>query len=424
MFEPEVVLNVDKLGKRYVLGGLEGFSNSFREMLIDLVFAPFRRFKKLSGNADESELFWALNDINFSVKKGEVVGIVGKNGAGKSTLLKILSRITTPTEGSVTIKGKVASLLEVGTGFHPELTGRENIYLNGAILGMKRKEITEKFNDIVEFANIEKFVDTPVKRYSSGMYVRLAFSVAAHLDPDILIVDEVLAVGDAHFQSKCLGKLDEVSRDGRTVIFVSHNMDSINRLCSRVILLENGAVKHDGEPREVIEQYLSGPFAAATNEFIRVDQHNRIETGLARINKLEVLAADFKPKMKFKFYQDFKLRINCHVSDDVNRAYCWFIIYDHFGKDIFSVFQYDDINDQGLSSGDHQLDIDLSPNLLLPGQYKISVGMTEIDQYDGRKLIDWAEFLGYFEILAYDSDERAFDGRLGMISQKMNWVKS
>ena len=257
MTKPQTVLTVDSLGKCYAIGGLDELKKSFREMLTDLFFAPIRRYKKLSGKVDESELFWALKDINFSLKQGEVVGVIGKNGAGKSTLLKVLSRITTPTEGAVTIKGNVASLLEVGTGFHPELTGRENIYLNGAILGMKRKEINEKFNDIVEFADIEKFVDTPVKRYSSGMYVRLAFSVAAHLDPDILIVDEVLAVGDSHFQKRCMGKISDVASQGRTVLFVSHNMYSISQLCSRVIWLENGQIIQSGSCGEVISKYLA-----------------------------------------------------------------------------------------------------------------------------------------------------------------------
>lgn len=209
-----------------------------------------------SHTSDSVERFWALQDISFEVKKGEVLGIIGRNGAGKSTLLKIMSRVTTPTRGSINIKGRVASLLEVGTGFHPELTGRENVFLNGAILGMTRVEIRKKFDEIVSFSEIEKFIDTPVKRYSSGMRVRLAFAVAAHLEPEILIVDEVLAVGDAAFQKRCLGKMEDVSREGRTVLFVSHNMNAIQRLCPETILLENGQLRKQGKSPAVIQYYI------------------------------------------------------------------------------------------------------------------------------------------------------------------------
>lgn len=207
---------------------------------------------------DDSEYVWALQNIHFDVKQGEVLGIIGKNGAGKSTLLKILSKVTSPTKGQIKVKGRIASLLEVGTGFHPELTGRENIFLNGAILGMTKKEIRSKFDEIVTFSGVEKYIDTPVKRYSSGMYVRLAFAVAAHLEPEILIVDEVLAVGDAEFQKKCLGKMKDVSNEGRTVLFVSHNMPAVKSLCSRAILLESGISKNMGSPDELITQYLMG----------------------------------------------------------------------------------------------------------------------------------------------------------------------
>src|SRR5208282_528294 len=206
---------------------------------------------------DEVEEFWALNNLSFEVKQGDVVGIIGRNGAGKSTLLKILSRITEPTKGRVLLRGRVASLLEVGTGFHPELTGRENIFLNGAILGMTRREIRKKFDEIVAFAEVEKFLDTPVKRFSSGMYVRLAFAVAAHLEPEILVVDEVLAVGDAEFQKKCLGKIGAVARQGRTVLFVSHQISAIRALCTRCILLDLGKTIADGKPDQTVETYIS-----------------------------------------------------------------------------------------------------------------------------------------------------------------------
>ncbi len=250
------VIRVEDLGKEYVLGGAEKSGQNFREMLVGALKAPFSKLSHLAGTGETLERFWALNDVSFSVNHGEIVGVIGRNGAGKSTLLKILSRITHPTRGRVTTRGRVASLLEVGTGFHPELTGRENIFLNGAILGMSRKEITRKFDEIVAFAEVEQFLDTPVKRYSSGMYVRLAFSVAAHLEPEILLVDEVLAVGDAAFQRKCLGKMEDVAHTGRTVLFVSHNMAAMNKICERGILLKSGSLVSDGSIDSVINAYM------------------------------------------------------------------------------------------------------------------------------------------------------------------------
>lgn len=251
-------IKVEGLWKEYVVGNAQERHGTFYDLLTHTLKAPLKRLRNLGGRTQESEKFRALQDVNFEVQSGEVVGIIGRNGAGKSTLLKILSRITVPTKGRLEVRGKLASLLEVGTGFHPELSGRENIFLNGAILGMTRKEVDRKFHEIVAFAEIEKFIDTPVKRYSSGMYVRLAFAVAAHLEPEILLVDEVLAVGDAAFQKKCLGKLSEISGLGRTVLFVSHSMNAIEELCDRVILLGEGTVKEDSaDVRGVIDKYLS-----------------------------------------------------------------------------------------------------------------------------------------------------------------------
>ena len=245
------VIKVKGVGKQYRIGGPQAPYQTLRESVSNTVRAPLKRFRR-NGH----ETIWALRDIDFEVQAGEVVGIIGRNGAGKSTLLKILSRITEPTTGRVELYGRVGSLLEVGTGFHPELTGRENIFLNGAILGMKRTEIEQKFDEIVAFAEVEKFIDTPVKRYSSGMFLRLAFAVAAHLDPEILVVDEVLAVGDAGFQRKCLDQMKEVSQHGRTVLFVSHNMPAISRLCPRTVLLNQGNLLEDGPSNQVISTYL------------------------------------------------------------------------------------------------------------------------------------------------------------------------
>jgi lipopolysaccharide transport system ATP-binding protein len=247
----EVAIRVEGLGKRYRIGERERY-RALRDTLVDALKTPWRsRRDKVSANT-----IWALRDVSLEVGQGEVLGVIGHNGAGKSTLLKILSRITEPTEGRAVVRGRVGSLLEVGTGFHPELTGRENIYLNGAILGMKRSEIARRFDEMVAFAEVERFIDTPVKRYSSGMYLRLAFAVAAHLEPEILLVDEVLAVGDAAFQKKCLGRMSDVAREGRTVLFVSHNLPSIEKLCQRVVVIDGGRVAMQGDPVACIAAYL------------------------------------------------------------------------------------------------------------------------------------------------------------------------
>lgn len=260
----EPAISIVNLGKKYHIGQQRSSSSyrTLRDTITESLTAPFRRARKLlsgqaTGAAELDETIWALRDVSFEVQRGEVVGLIGHNGAGKSTLLKVLSRITEPTEGHVDLRGRVGSLLEVGTGFHQELTGRENIYLNGAILGMARTEIERKFDEIVAFAEIERFIDTPVKHYSSGMRLRLGFAVAAHLEPEILVVDEVLAVGDAQFQRKCLQKMEDVGDEGRTVVFVSHNMQAITRLCERTILLTNGELVADGPAHQVVAEYLS-----------------------------------------------------------------------------------------------------------------------------------------------------------------------
>jgi lipopolysaccharide transport system ATP-binding protein len=258
------VIQVEHLGKRYRLGLAPQKYQTLSEKVSNAFSAPLRALRRAQPpKADGADTLWALQDVSFSVEEGQVLGIIGRNGAGKSTLLKILSRITEPTTGSVTLRGRVGSLLEVGTGFHPELTGRENIYLNGAILGMKRAEIERKFDEIVAFSEVERFIDTPVKRYSSGMYLRLAFAVAAHLEPEILVVDEVLAVGDAEFQKKCIGKMGDVAQQGRTVLFVSHNMSAVLRLTQEAILLEQGRLKLRGPSAEVVDAYLSAGNARA-----------------------------------------------------------------------------------------------------------------------------------------------------------------
>ena len=268
-----VAIRAEHLGKRYRIGAAAQRHGSLREALVHLSGAPLRNLKRLGslgadGAAQGDSVVWALRDVSFEIPVGQAVGVIGRNGAGKSTLLKILSRITEPSVGYAEVHGRVGSLLEVGTGFHPELTGRENVYLNGSILGMDRAYIARKFDEIVEFSGVERYIDTPVKRYSSGMYLRLAFAVAAHLEPEILVVDEVLAVGDAEFQKKCLGKMGEVAGEGRTVLFVSHNMGAISTLCESVLLLRDGRVAAFGTPDEIVAEYLESAVDTHTGEYV------------------------------------------------------------------------------------------------------------------------------------------------------------
>ena len=313
------MLSVEALGKRYRLRHRQQAPryDTLRDALAGAATAPFRWLGGTNSGGMSTDDFWALRDVSFDIASREVVGIIGRNGAGKSTLLKILSRITEPTTGRVTLRGKVASLLEVGTGFHPELSGRENIYLNAAILGMTRAETTRKFDQIVDFAEIEPFLDTPVKRYSSGMYVRLAFAVAAHLEPDILVVDEVLAVGDADFQKRCLGKMHEVSRGGRTVLFVSHNMAAIQALCDRAIWLEKGGVAADGPVGAAITRYL-----ATSVNGSRVSGHEPVHVGPAlNLRRFELTPNPVTSGQPVDFTMEF------HAADAVRISHLALLVY-------------------------------------------------------------------------------------------------
>jgi lipopolysaccharide transport system ATP-binding protein len=313
------IIRVENLGKQYHLGQRRAHHAryaSLRETLMEAVRAPLKRLRP-DGRSTNNTM-WALEDVSFEVMPGEVVGIIGRNGAGKSTLLKILSRITEPTTGRVDLYGRVGSLLEVGTGFHPELTGRENIYLNAAILGMKRSEIERKFDEIVAFAEVEKFLDTQVKHYSSGMYVRLAFAVAAHLEPEILVIDEVLAVGDAQFQKKCLGKIGEVARGGRTVLFVSHNMAAVENLCQRGIVLDQGQVKYVGTQSEAIARYLASVDTGAG--FSLHNRADRVGAGGIRVVAIEVKDTDGIPLDAVSSGQDVDVYLHYKTSPGFNRS--------------------------------------------------------------------------------------------------------
>lgn len=337
----EDIIKIRGIGKRYRLGSKKGLFNykTMRGTLTNLLKAPARIFSRRPSTNGDPAYFWALKDVSFDVQRGEVIGVIGRNGAGKTTLLKILSQITEPTEGEVRIRGRVASLLEVGTGFHPELTGRENIFMNGAILGMSRAEVKRKFDEIVAFAELEKFIDTPVKRYSSGMYVRLAFSIAGHLEPEILLVDEVLAVGDAGFQKKCLGKMEDVTkREGRTVLFVSHNMSAINALCSRCILLDKGKVVMNGRTAEVTAYYHS---TALTSREVIEDLRNlpRTGNGKAKFTSIKIRGIGENGEKLPVPVTGGKIVIDTTVEayNDIKEANLAIIIYDSNGYRLIDV---------------------------------------------------------------------------------------
>jgi lipopolysaccharide transport system ATP-binding protein len=315
----DIAIRVENLGKRYRIGKQERYQ-TLRDTLTDTVTAPLRWLRhgrSANGNGTPDHI-WALKDVSFEIPRGEVVGIIGRNGAGKSTLLKVLSRITEPTEGRAKIHGRVGSLLEVGTGFHPELTGRENIYLNGAILGMKRAELQRRFDEIVAFAEVEKFIDTPVKHYSSGMHVRLAFAVAAHLEPEILIVDEVLAVGDQQFQRKCLGKLESVAHGGRTVALVSHNMAAIQSLCSSAVLLDGGTVRMAGRTSDVLSVYQDswgGP--VSPDEVGVLYSAEREHSSAFQVLRIEMLDAAGNPKPELRTWDYVRIRVHYGSTEEL-----------------------------------------------------------------------------------------------------------
>jgi lipopolysaccharide transport system ATP-binding protein len=374
----DVVITVENLSKRYLVGHRSGERERYTA-LRDVVVREARNFVRKAVDAfsgrqiiqgDEVEEFWALKNVSFDVKHGDVLGIIGRNGAGKSTLLKILSRITEPTNGLVRLRGRVASLLEVGTGFHPELTGRENIFLNGAILGMTRREVRRKFDEIVAFAEVEKFLDTPVKHYSSGMYVRLAFAVAAHLEPEILIVDEVLAVGDAKFQEKCLGKMKDVASYGRTVLFVSHNMSAIMQLTNRVILLADGVTKFDGGPRDAVEQYISGQHLKGMTVFEVGNLKRRIQgTGVAKI-----LSLRFDHTLAhFEFGQPIRFVVRVHAAHAFNRLRVSMTVFAADGYPVGSAFSPEV---DGLNAGEErEVGVTLASACLAPGSYFCGVSI-------------------------------------------------
>lgn len=335
-----VAVAVEGLSKRYRIGTREEMHATLVQATLAWVASPlanYRRLRRLTRFADDdSDVVWALREVSFTVSHGEVVGIVGRNGAGKSTLLKVLSSITSPTHGRVVIEGSVASLLEVGTGFHPELTGRENVYLNGTILGLTRRQIDRRFDSIVDFAGVERFLDTPVKRYSSGMRVRLGFAVAAHLEPEVLLIDEVLAVGDSAFQRKCLGKMREVARGGRTVLFVSHNMAAVSALCDRVVLLEDGRVSEVGDTDAVIDRYLRRTLAAGPSNLL--DREGRSGDGALRVAGLEMIDEAGVPIPAARVGQTVAFVLRWTAPEPARDVTMAFTLADHLGRRVVTLW--------------------------------------------------------------------------------------
>ena len=387
----ELSIQVEGLSKKYKIGQTHKQHNRLGDQLVASVVSPFRRVGRLlqgrSTNASALEQdFWALRDVSFEIQHGEIVGVIGHNGAGKSTLLKILSRITEPTEGYADIFGRVGSLLEVGTGFHPELTGRENIYLNGSILGMRRSEINQKFDAIVDFAEIEQFIDTPVKHYSSGMYVRLAFSVAAHLEPEILLIDEVLAVGDVSFQKKSLGKMEDISQQGRTVIFVSHNMNALQRLCPQSILLNRGEMVMKDRTSRVIEEYLSTVSSEVSRPNTKIDLSSHKRDGTGKITFDSFVYAGDNSAVAFHPYANGSLDVSVNLTSKTDCAVgsIAVVIFDRYGTKLINADTRSFGEPIELRKGENSIKFRIEQLHLSPGIYTIGFWVADppLEVYD------------------------------------------
>jgi lipopolysaccharide transport system ATP-binding protein len=415
----DVAIRAENLSKQYHIVGRQKTFTTLRDTLADAFVAPFRRAGKLlrgqaTGAADLDEAIWALRDVSFEVKRGEVVGIIGRNGAGKSTLLKILSRITEPTTGFAEILGRVGVLLEVGTGFHPELTGRENIYLNGTILGMKRTEIGRKFDEIVAFAEVERFIDTPVKHYSSGMYLRLAFAVAAYLESEILLIDEVLAVGDAAFQKKCLGKMDRVAKEGRTILFVSHNMGAITQLCEWTLWLDDGRLKLAGPSFDIVAAYLSlGVEGHATWQ----SPSPPSDDAKVHLKSARLLSVDGMPTAVVDCGSPFKIEVIYKVIDPIRDLSVAYQLVDTQGNVVFESMDTDMPEWRGRvrKPGRYLATGHVPAHLLKPGRYHIIL----FSFVERVKIIESHE-----GVLSFDVSEvgyRLNPGRHGVVSPVLEW---
>ncbi|HSU65291.1 MAG TPA: ABC transporter ATP-binding protein [Tepidisphaeraceae bacterium] len=387
------VVSIENLSKAYYIGRAVDPNRTFRDAIADLAKSPLRRWREQTAPTTQSEqAFWALRDVNFEVNRGEVLGLIGRNGAGKSTLLKVLSRITEPTSGRAVLRGRVASLLEVGTGFHPELTGRENIYLNGSILGMKRTEIDAKFDQIVAFSEIEQFLDTPVKRYSSGMYVRLAFAVAAHLEPEILIVDEVLAVGDAQFQKRCLGKMQEVAQGhGRTVIFVSHNMQAISTLTTRSILLKKGRIAAAGPTPDVISKYLEDSGASPDQVYTAAPSSEE-----PKITRVELDTSE--PGNVQTNGEAMRVTVEITTPKPINSARLSFHACNNLGEPMIYFWAHDAEQPMCREPGTYRVSFTIPRLRLYMGNYTLRVHLKE---FAGGREFEVLEGICPFEVVMY-----------------------
>jgi lipopolysaccharide transport system ATP-binding protein len=413
-------IRAEGLSKEYKIGQLAGGYDTLRESVV-------RGASRLIGRAPDIEVsrFWALQDVSFEVAQGEVMGLIGRNGAGKTTLLRLLGRITEPTRGHADIRGRVGSLLEVGTGFHPELTGRENIFLNAAILGMRRSEVARRFDEIVEFAEVEKFLDTPVKRYSSGMYVRLAFSVAAHLEPEILLVDEVLAVGDAEFQRKCLGRMESLGRAGRTVIFISHNMPLVARLCSRLVLLEGGKLVADGPTEDVISQYLvSQSGSSARRAWAPEDAPG---TSAVRLRCVRVINETEATTEVVDVSDPLGIEIEFEVLEQGPRFVPWIDLYNEAGTLVFSALDNDPAWRGPRAPGSYVTTAWIPPDLLNEGSIVVSVSLKTFT--NAGKPVRQAEFDSAVAFQVVDRGEASsrgdFAGRMaGTVRPRLRWTTS
>lgn len=416
----DLAIRVEGISKRYRLGKRESYQ-TLRETVVSTVSAPFRKVGKLlrqdSSDAAEGDgTIWALKEVFFEIGRGEVIGIIGGNGAGKSTLLKILSQITEPTSGFAEIHGRVASLLEVGTGFHPELTGRENIFLNGAILGMRRAEIERKFDAMVAFSEVEQFIDTPVKHYSSGMYLKLAFAVAAHLEPEILLVDEVLAVGDVRFQKKCLGKMGAVAKEGRTVIFVSHNMGAVTQLCEKVILLEQGRVKRIGPSAEVVSDYLSLSLGAETQSSW-VSPSLESNQSKVQFKSIRLLSSEKQPISLITFSDELLIEMVYEVKVHTDNLSIAFHLLDTMNNTIFESLDTDrpELRENVREPGLYCATAKLPSQLLKPGRYSLSFfALTQsVKVYERRE--------GILRFDVSETDYALHARRVGIVSPILEW---
>ena len=409
----KLAIQVVGLSKAYRIGRVEQ-ETMLREKLVNLVTRPFR------SRASRSDVIWALDDVSFEVREGEVVGIIGRNGAGKSTLLKVLSRITYATSGTVEVRGRVASLLEVGTGFHEELTGRENVFLNGSILGMTRKEVRQRFDAIVDFAGVGKFIDTPIKRYSTGMRLRLGFAVAAHLDPDVLIVDEVLAVGDAGFQKKCLNTMSDLKSGGRTVLFVSHNMAAVENLCSRGIWIDQGRIHRDGEARDVIREYMT-TFSGAQQVVADLSRVERRQgNGDVRYTSVEFMGPDRQPQLLTRTGDALIIRLRYHANKEIPHPSFGFRLYTEMGTLVTETSTWHNgIDIPSIPPGDGAIQIEIPSLPLLPARYPMSLGLTGI----GRVVYDAVEHCATLEVEVSDvyGSGLVVDGRYGLVFLPQRW---